>query len=340
MDVVSPAESVLVELLDHHGRVHLRQRVALSPETRSFSVGRAVTADVPLDDAHAAALHAMVEVTPEGRILVSDLDSLNGVVVAGTRHHGRRNVEVPNGQLQIGRTRLRIRTAHEALAPEKPDHQLHASWLHDPKWIAGIAALVCVAQIAYWTWLGAPRDLATPIVTALFSVFALVGVWVAMWTLLTRVILGEWRGLRHTAIALGVLAVFTALSGVLDVAWFALSLPPWPRLTAWTGATAFACVLYLHLTHASHASPRRAAIAACVVPALLLGVSQWSIERGQRQNVNFIDAGLRIYPPALRLRAAGTVDDYFQRAATLRDAADELRKTMDADDDGELTDIE
>ncbi len=324
---------VLVDILDSHGRVHLRERLALPGDKRTFTIGRAVDADVTLDDAHTAALHATIEITPTGQLLVSDLDSVNGVVVAGKRLRGARNVEVANGLLQIGRTRLRLRTAYEVLPPEQPDQLRPASVLHDPAWLAGIGAVAGLAQLAYTTWLSVPRDLVAVLVTTLISAVAGAGVWVAFWALLSRMLCGEWRWLRHAAIFLGVAAVFYAINGVLDLGWFMFSLPQWSLRAAWVGAIALGCALYLHLIHASNIAPRRAAIVACIVPALSGGAGQWVQERQQMRDVNHIGTSLRIYPPALHLRAAGSIDDYFQRAATLREAADKKRKATRADDD-------
>ena len=329
--------AVLVEILDSHGRTQLRERVLLADDQRTFTIGRAVDADVTLDDAYAAARHATVEISPEGRVLVSDLDSVNGVLVAGKRHRGARNVEVPNGLLQIGRTRLRLRTVYDTLPPEKADQLRPASVMHDPAWIAGIGAVAGLAQLAYTTWLGVPRDLIAVLVTTLISAAAGAGVWVAFWALLSRMLCGEWRWLRHAAIFLGVAAVFFAINGVLELGWFVFSLPQWSLRAAWVGAIALGCALYLHLIHASNITPRRAAVVACIVPALSGGAGQWVQERQQMRDVNHISASLRIYPPALRLRAAGSVDDYFQRAAGLRDAADKKRKATRADDDDSET---
>lgn len=331
--VTSGKAAVLVDILDSHGRVQLRERVVLAGGQRTFTIGRAVDADVTLDDAHAAARHAAVEITPEGRVLVSDLDTLNGVLVAGKRHRGTREVEVPNGLLQIGRTRLRLRTAHDALPPEKPDQLRPASVLHDPAWLAGIGAAAGLAQLAYTTWLGVPRDLVAVLVTTLISAAAGAGVWVAFWALLSRMLCGEWRWLRHAAIFLGVAAVFFALNGMLELAWFVFSLPQWSLRAAWVGAIALGCALYLHLIHASNIAPRRAAMVACIVPALSGGAGQWVQERQQMRDVNHIGASLRIYPPALHLRAAGSIDEYFQHAQALRAEADRKRKATRADDD-------
>lgn len=325
--------TALIEILDSHGRVHWRERVALTAEKRQFCIGRAIDTDVTLDDAYAAAHHVEIEVTPDGKLLASDLDTHNGVVIGGKRHHGAKRIEVPDGLLQVGRTRLRIRTTHDTLPQEKADQLRPASVLHNPAWIAGLGAVAGVTQLLYSNWLGAPRDLTSVVVTALISALAAAGVWIAFWALLSRVILGEWRWLRHTAIFLGVAVVFYAVNGLLDLSWFAFSLPHWANRATWAGAIGFACALFLHLINASNVTPKRAALLACIVPVLSGGASLWVQERSQMRDVNYIGTGLRIYPPALRLTGAVTVDNYFATAAQLRGAADKKRKAMPTDED-------
>ncbi len=327
-------ETVLIEILGSHGRVQTRERIALTGEKRTFTIGRGVHADVTLDDAYAAATHVSIEVTPEGKILVSDQGSVNGIVVAGKRLKSAQNLELADGALQIGHTRMRIRSAHETLAPEKPDQIEPASLIRSPAFIAAVAGLACLAQLIYNGWLGAPRDLASTIVTTLISAILAVGVWIAFWALLSRVMMGEWRWLRHAAIILGVVAVFVSLDGLLELGWFVFSLPQWSTRAAWVGAIAFGCALYLHLTYSSNITARRAALVACIVPALSGGTGQWVQERYQVRDVNYIGASLRVYPPSLKLRAAGTVDDYFRAAADLREASDRKRKAMLGDDEG------
>ena len=326
-------ETVLVEILGGHGRVQARERIALGGGQRAFTIGRSVEADFTLDDAYAAPLHVRVEITPDGKIFASDLGSVNGVLIAGKTHKGATALAIPDGTLQVGRTRLRIRTAHENLAPEKPDELRSASILRDPAWIAGAGALAGGMQLAYTSWLGAPRDLATVIVTTLVSGVLAAGAWVAFWALLSRVMQGEWRWLRHAAIFLGIAAVFVTIDGLLELSWFIFSLPHWGTRAAWVGAVAFGCALYLHLMHASNLSTRRAALIAIIVPALSGGTGQWVQARHQMRDVNHIATSVRIYPPSLRLRAAGTAEDYFRGTTALRDGADKTRKALRADDD-------
>ena len=334
--------SAVIEALDGHGRVQWRERLLLAGEERRFTIGRALDADVTLDDPYAAAMHVAIEISPDGRVLASDLDSVNGIVVAGKRHHGTTDMEVADGLLQVGRTRLRVRTTYDPLAPERQDQLRPASIMHDPAWLAGIGAALGATQVIYSNWLNAPRDLTSVAVTSLISASIATGIWVAFWALLSRVILGKWRWLRHTAIFLGVAVVSNVVAGLLDLTWFAFSLPQWAARAAWTGGVVVACALYLHLTNASNIASRRAAFIACIVPALSFGAGHWVQDRMQMRDVNYIDSRLRIYPPGLRLSDAGTIDSLFEQASLLRAAADEKRDAthLDADDDSEAIDDE
>ena len=216
---MSAIDTVLVDIIGGHTRVLTRERVALTGEQRVFTIGRSVSADVTLDDAYSAVRHASVEITPDGKILVTDLGSANGIIVAGKRHQNAQSLELTDGLLQIGRTRIKVRTTHEYLAPEKPDQLRPSSILRDPAWIAGAGALVGGMQLAYGSWLAAPRDLATIIVTTLISGALAAGGWVAFWALLTRVMQDEWRWLRHAAIFLNVAALFVAINGLLECSY-------------------------------------------------------------------------------------------------------------------------
>lgn len=334
------AATVLIEICSVHGRVLARERITLTPDAHTFTIGRSAHADVTVDDAYVAATHASVEITPEGKLLVSDLGSINGIVISGKRHRGARNLELANGDmLKIGHTRLRVRTAHETLAPEKPDQIEPASIARNPAFIAIVGGLACVAQLAYSEWLGAPRDLAAEIVGTLITAMLAASAWVAFWALLSRVTQWEWRWLRHAAILLGVAAVFIALDGLLQLAWFAFSLPQWSTRGVVVGAIGVGCALYLHLSHASNLSPRSAALVGCIVPALLGGTGYWVLARQQMRDVNSIGTSLRIYPPTLRLRSAGPVEAFFRDTAELRTGADAKRAAMvEEDQAGEVKD--
>lgn len=322
------SEIVIVDRLEGHGRVQSRERVMLSDARRTFTIGRSIHADMTLDDPHIAAKHVSIEVTPDGQVLASDLGTVNGLLVGGKRSHNASGLALADGMLQIGRTRLRIRTAHERLEPEKPDQLRPLSLLNGPAWIASVAALVVGLQLAYTSWLGAPRDVAAGIVTSLAGMASVAAVWVLFWGLMSRVMQGEWRWVRHAAIFLGVVATLVSVTGLIDFSQFMFALPPLNNGSIWIGAVALGVALYLHLTHASNLAASRAALVACVVPVVLAAGSQWLLERYQLRDVNYIASRVRIYPPSMRLSQSDTTESYFKRTAALRDRAD--KKMADA----------
>jgi hypothetical protein len=326
--------SVVVEGLDGSGRVQWRERLALSGDRRSFTIGRSVEADVTLDDPHAAALHASVEITDDGRLLASDLGSVNGLIVCGKRWCNTRGLELSDNTLQIGQTRLRVRTAYERLGPERP-YPLGASPLaRAPGWIVVVAGLACTLQLIYETWLTAPRHFVVSAVSLVAVVLTLAAGWVGLWGLLSRVMQGEWRWLRHSAICLGVAAAFTAVSTIADLGGFAFGLPPSDNVDIWLGAAALAWALHLHLMHASSLAASRAAVVACSIPALLAAGSHWFLEHDRARDVNYTGAQLRIYPPTLRLQPSDKLEDYFSRATALRELANKRLANALTDDPG------
>jgi hypothetical protein len=324
--------TVLVESLDNHGRVAWRERIVIDEGRRSFTIGRSVEADVALDDEHAAALHAKVEFAADGSLAVSDMGSRNGLVVAGKRVMGAQSLRLPASELQIGRTRLRIRTSLEPLAPERPDHHGDGSIMRHPMWLAGLGIVAAGLQTLYAGWLGAPRDLTASLLalTATTGVFA--AGWIAVWALLTRVMRGEWRWLPHIAICLGAAVAYRAADGLLDLSMFIFSLPRWDMLGGMFAVIALGTALFLHLAHASNLKARHAALIATLVPVFLGGGYAWLSSRFDRLNVNQIEAGMRLYPPSLRMRTAGTVDGFFKSASELRVAADRRRDQMKIED--------
>ena len=330
MEAVTQPGIVVVEVLDHHGRVQHRERVALTAERRRFTAGRSAVADVMLDDAYCAPLHAGFEITADGRILIDDLDSLNGIVVDGQREHRVKARALSAGLVQIGRTTLRVRLAPDALAPEKADHAARSG--RSMARVAMAAMVFCVLFVIYFAWLGAPRDLATAAAAALTTTLAGAAGWVAIWALLSRVMQGEWRVEIHAAIFFCVAAGLLIADSMRDIIWFALALPAGGALDLLLGMVAVAVLLYLHLTHASNLKPRTAALGAILLPVVIGGSGAWVQARNLERNVNHIAVREQVYPPGLRLRAAGTVESYFVAGPKLKEEADKKRRAIPVDD--------
>jgi len=326
------AQRVVVEVLDSHGRVRTRDRIELVPGQAGATLGRSAAADVIVDDPHAAGLHASIALAEDGTLRVTDLGSLNGIVVDGTRHRGGRDLPVPGGLLQVGRTRLRLRTAGETLAAEKPDHGITADLARNVPWVGFWTAALWIGLVVYSAWLEAPRDLPTVVASSLTYALAIAAAWVAVWALLTRVLQGEWRWATHAAIFFGVSAAAFLLDLLLDVGWFAFALPQFGLRESLLWTAGLVAVLYGHLANVSAARRRTLALFAVALPVLVVGSASWVQMRNQSRDVNYIDVREQIFPPALRIRAGTSTDEYFGAAAKLKQVADDKRKSTPSGD--------
>lgn len=326
----APACTVVVEVLDDRGRVRARERIVLDEERRRFTAGRSMDADIVLDDPYAAALHAQFELSADGRLRVTDLDSVNGLVLDGRRVHRARNLELRDGLVQAGRTTLRIRLPGEPLAPERPDHAGRAG--RKVRGLALAGAVFCTLFVFYQSWVDAPRDPLAAAAAALSGAVFFAAGWVAIWSLLSRVLQSEWRIQAHSAVFLCVVAGLLVADLAIDLAWFAFALPPWPLRNVLLAIVAGAVALYWHLGYAFSLRARTAAVWAIVLPALIGGSGAWVQARNQAHNVNLIGEREELFPYAFRLRAGESTEACFNAAALLREAADRRMREMPKDD--------
>lgn len=325
-------QTLIVESAGGHWR--MRDRVILDAGKRSFSIGRSVNADVTLDDDYVAALHVRIDVLPDGRMLASDLGSVNGIVIEGTRHERAEGLPLAGGRLQIGRTRLRIRSANETLAPEKLLTRGTPLSRISPVWLVGGAAVVEVAQTAYATWLVAPTDPAIAFAGSVLRALIFVAAWAGGWALLSRIIVGQWRWVGHLAIALIVAVVYQGVSDAVDVGWFALSLPLLRSSLLWVPIAVILGVLfYLHIRLASTISVQRAALMVGATISVISAGTVWYVERSLARDVNAV-TGLpaRLYPDTWRLTASQPLDRFMRRMDDLRGLADRKREALSPQD--------
>ena len=334
MEAIS-TETVIVEIGQGHART--RERIGVDADARSFTIGRSVACDVTIDDDYAAPEHVRIELATDGRLLATDLGSRNGIVVDGRRYDAKNHVVLTDGQLRVGRTLIRIRTAAETLGAEKPltegwsEHGSIALW----SGLAGGAAVL--AESVYSVWVTAPVDPVASYASSILFTCAAFGAWASTWSLLTRILLGQWRWFEHAGVALAVSAAWYIADAGLDLVWFAFS---WSargsRFAIMFGAIIVAGLIYQHMRLASNVSRRHAAAAVGAAFTVIALAGLWYSERELAKNVGAV-AGMpnRIYPDAFRLKPAQSLDTFMLRAARLRIEADGKRDRLPAQEGGE-----
>lgn len=318
-----------IEILAENGEVQQRRRIATLP----IRIGRGYDNDFILDDAHAAARHAIVEDDGAGGLLMRDLGSQNGVI-----HRGQRQRQVAlngNSIVRLGHTRLRVRASDHPVAPELSDTTRH-DWEGLRPAVAGLSMIG--ASAAFSNWLS-DADAFEPISYLMIIAYALAGglVWASIWAVANRLFGHVARFGRHLfIIGCGLLAMEVWELGS-NAAAYALSLEVLTRYGRHMFVVIVCAMIYYHLCTIKPQHPRRFGLVAVVLAILgstLILLSNLQIS-GRLADEAYMAV---IYPPALRLSPDHTTDAFFGDAARLQRAVDAERGKAtrgEADDDGD-----
>lgn len=319
-----------IELLGRGGDVLQRQRFDSLP----ISLGRGYDNDVILDDAHAGAHHAVIEADDNGAPVLRDLGSRNGTISNGKRHA---SVALDNDAvIRLGHTRMRLRAADFAVAPELVDTTMHA-------WEGAAPALVGLLLIGLFSglenWL-ADVDAFQPIRYLLVVASGLgVGLaWSGGWALANRLFGTHARLGRHLFIlGMGLFAVgaWRVLSDVAAYAWSA----EWLTRYGNVATIALVCgMLFFHLWTIKPHYPRRFAVSCGVLLLAGAGLNLMTNLQGTGRAADELYMSV-LLPPALRQSPDHSVADFMAGAARLKADVDGARartgKEDDEDEDGE-----
>jgi len=321
----------LIELIDRDGLVRQVVRVTAFP----VRLGRAIDADVVLDDAHVAARHARLVETESGVALVAE-PSVNGVLLGRRRLAEGLPEPVADGSLlTLGTTTLRLRLAGAALAPELPllrnaGHAgLHASWI-------ALLVLVTALGVVFDQWLGAnPGTPASEMTSVFLGVPLAFAAWCAMWALGSKLFQRHFDFWAHLEVAL-LWSIAAALAARLgDHLAFAFSMPVLATLGHALAIVAFAVLIWRHL---GIVLPQRRRQFGWVVAAMVLVGAGLDVAARVRQEQplagNLYLSALS--PPLLRLVAPVTVDAFVDGAKPLEQRL--ARWAHDSGDDSDAGD--
>lgn len=305
---------MLVEVLDDHGRVHLSTRVAGAGNR--CRIGRGLGCEVIVDDPFVAPEHVLLELQQDGRVHLRDLDTRNGTLLDGRRVSADGGSTIAGGELTIGHTRIRLRTAGAALAPERP---LRRDFLLRHRTLLAVTGLaLCFAFAAFQQWTLAPERLAQRMVIAVLAVVVALAPWVGAWSLVSRLATGAWRVRIHQAIAACCVALWLWGYWLYSVAAFAFQ---WhwlaPVMVVVAGVVAFAAA-WLHLRQATTFRHLAALLLALLAP-LVGGGAWWLVDlQLDPRTVNRIEQGPQVFPPALRVAPSMDLADYLGDVAKLK----------------------
>jgi len=313
---------MLIEQVDPHGHAVLRHRFAGAG--RECTVGRDLGCDIVVDDEHAAPRHALLTLQEDGRVNVRDLGARNVTRIDGKRVPEGTGTILEQGEVIVGRTRLRIRTRHTPLGPERLFRRDFVTRHRTPLAVTGVAA--CMAFGVFLQWLDAPSSTLASLTKGALVALGVIALWTAGWALMTKLNRGSWNVRVHVTIASIAAAICVWGSWLAGLVAFAAQWSFLVRIGIAVVAGTALAALYWHLREATHYG-RRVTLALAGVVTLVIGVIVWVATIGvDDSNVNRVALGPDVRLGAQRVVPNRDIADYLTEVDALRLAAGRERQ--------------
>ena len=305
-----------IETLARNGDVLHRHQVAGLP----IRLGRGYDNDFILDDAHAAPAHAVIEGGADGRLVLRDLGSKNGVVYRGKRHG---SIELTGDTvIRMGHTSLRVRGADFPVPPELVDRTMHG-WEGALPGLAGMLLIGIVALLTVWLSDTSPFQLSRYLQALAYGVAAGL-VWGGMWAFANRLFGRHARLGRHLFIfgcGLAAIAVYKIVSSMAAYAW---SLEWLVRYGMHVAIALMAGMVYFHLGTV-RPQRRRYFASSCALLALLgSGLTLVGNLQASGRVADQLYMPL-LLPPEMRASPHHSVDEFMAEAAAMKARIDAER---------------
>ena len=326
---------MLVEQVGMQGQAVLRQRFAgAGTECR---VGRDLGCDIVVDDEHAAPQHALLTLLEDGRVNVRDLGTRNGTRVDGKLVPADTGAIIEQGEIIVGRTRLRVRTRHVPIGSERVFRREFVRRHRTLLATAGV--LACAGFGGFVQWLDAPSSMLRSVTKGGLVACGLIALWSGLWALTTKLNQGTWRVRLHVTIASIGAALCAWGYWVVGLVSFTAQWPELVQIGIAAIGVAVLAALYLHLREATHYR-RRMTFALAGAATLVIGAVAWIIAIGVDDgDINRVNLGPEVRLGAARFVPNRDISDYLAGVDELRlAAARERQKSLlnaplaDADD--------
>lgn len=314
----------LIEVFDRSGATVARLPVMGWP----VIVGRALSADLVLDDGHVAAEHLRIDAPQADHIVVTVLNTINGVR-HGKELHPADAQFAWNGEdeLALGRLRVRLRLPGTPIAAEQALPQ--SRWRSIGVTTALVSATLATIVLQAWLEATDTAKFAQSAIPLVGGLTAGLFVWAGIWALATKLFTGHPQFWRHVRIActFSLIEPLVSASGYLLA--FVFSWESLARFNFLLSTPVLAVGVFTHL--AVIASQRRRALFATVATVTALGLaatmgSNW-LQNKRATNQLYLSA---LFPPSWRLAPTVAVDQFVNEAASIRAR---LQERLDDPDD-------
>ncbi|WP_343627562.1 FHA domain-containing protein [Roseateles sp.] len=300
----------VIEIVDRDGHCRETHKIRAWP----LRIGRAPESDLVLSDPHVAGTHALLHWDEEagGAPRLQLLPSRNGGWLDGRRLDADASTVWPAAStLQLGTTRLRLRTSLDPLPDEQPLNRADEPVRREARPAWALPALLAVWLLTLWATNWASGDGSASwvdTVSAILAPLGLVLVWAGLWALVTQVFRHWFAFGAHLWRALVATVALQLLEIGVPLAAYAFNLPRLQALETLAMSAGAALLLWWHASVVWPRASRRlgVGIAAMAIVGLVLTVGRRS-EQQYWIGPNYMAT---LPPPALRVASPKTVDDF------------------------------
>lgn len=312
-----------LEILDGKGGVGAR----IAVESFPVAVGRAYGNQVIVDDPFVCPLHLKITQDDQGRLLASDLDSVNGTYAAASKDRVAQ-LELQSGsQFRIGHTTLRYVSVDHPLAPTLVDRAVKISPLASP-YAAVLAGVVLVLLLCLDAYLSSvDRVTFARIIGEPWVNVSMLTTWAGMWALASRIIVSRFNFAQHVTIACLALLTISGLGVIAE--WTEFFLPRLPML--WIAGlfgygAVLAMLVYGHLGAASPLHRRSRLWAAGAISLVVVGTSAISDYAARSKFSTIMEYTGVLKPIDAAWLPATSVDEFFAGAEKIKKELDGLAR--------------
>jgi hypothetical protein len=307
---------IWVEILSRQRDVVTRHRIAGD----TLTIGRGYGNDVVIDDPHVASDHLRIGRDADGVLVADDLGSVNGLYVDGKPGRVAHVMLDGDAPIRIGQTLLRIRDETYAVPAERPILVRRARW---PLLVLLIAIILGIEVIGAWR--GDIREFkAATYIQPLLTVIGIVGVWVAVWTLVCRVVSRAARFETNLLIGLCAMLTVSVANEFLDFGAFAFSMPDLVEARFAIGFIVMGAAAFIHMRVIGPTRLRWKLAGAVVLPALVVGYHS-VIDADLQRTADPASYVRLLFPPAVRLTPLKTEDQFLQDLGAMKSRIDKAR---------------
>jgi len=307
---------IWVEILSRQRDVLARHPMAGD----TLSIGRGYDNDLVIDDPHVAAGHLRIRRDADGALVAEDLGSVNGLYLDGGAQRLDRVRLEGDAPIRIGQTLLRIRDSSHAVPAERPLVRRRPRWP-----LAALLIVIILGIELIGAWRGDFREFKpATYIQPVLTVIIIVGLWVALWTLLSRIIARAARFETHLLIGLAAMLTVSVANEITDLGAFALSWPGLAEARFAVGFIVMGAAAFAHMRAIGPARLRLKLAGAVAIPVLMIGYHA-VIDADQQRSFDPPTYVHLLFPPAFRLAPVKSEDRFLQDLGDMKERIDKAR---------------